>query len=277
MDRQYRYTSFNQAYAAIMRTIYDTEPTLGESVLERMPVEADAATTRASDLAKQTLAYAAESMGKDGGVVRITTGWMECDQDHLVRTCAREDLAPGRYVYLEVADTGVGMDADTATRVFDPFFSTKFTGRGLGPAAVLGIVRGHGGAARVRSEPGRGTTFTILLPAAQGSATSLGKEPATVDWRGTRTVLLVDDEEALRRLGSRMLERLGFEALTAGDGEDTFRELRRLRPDVPVVVASGYDERDVTERFVDKGMGSFLQKPYQLAELGAKMREAMGS
>ncbi len=266
-------------------------------------VEADA--SQMQQVLMNLVINAAEAMGEDGGVVRIATGCIDCDQDYLAHSWAREDLEPGRYVYLEVADTGVGMDADTAARVFDPFFSTKFTGRGLGLAAVLGIVRGHRGAVKVYSEPGEGTVFKMLLPAVAGRATSLGKEPATAGWTGAGTVLFVDDEEPLRRVGARMLERLGFEALTAGDGEEalevfrergdeivcvmldltmprmdgeeTYRELRRLRPDVRVILSSGYNEQDVAQRFVGKGLAGFVQKPYQLAELAAKLREVTGS
>ena len=126
------------------------------------------------------------------------------------------DLSPGLYVHLEVTDTGIGMDAETRSRIFEPFFSTKFTGRGLGLAAVLGIVRAHKGALKVYSEPGKGTTFKILFPALEEAENGVRfDESSLADWRGQGTILLVDDEESLVALGARMLEHLGFTVLTA--------------------------------------------------------------
>jgi len=108
---------------------------------------------------------ASEAIGDRSGVIAITTGCMDCDRNYLKDVWLDENLADGLYVYLEIADSGCGMDKETLSRLFDPFFTTKFTGRGLGMAAVLGIIRGHRGAIKVYSEPGRGTTFKILLPA----------------------------------------------------------------------------------------------------------------
>jgi len=193
------------------------------------------------------------------------------------------------------------MDAEMQSRIFDPFFSTKFTGRGLGLAAVLGIVRAHKGALKVYSEPGKGTTFKILFPAlAEGEDAIRSPDSSPwADWRGTGTILLVDDEESLVALGAQMLEHLGFSVLTAADGlqaveqyrekgntidlvlmdltmphmdgAEAFGELRRLNPDVRVVLASGYSNEEVAVRFAGKGFSGVLQKPYNLSSL----REAL--
>jgi signal transduction histidine kinase len=132
-------------------------------------VEADA--TQLRQIVMNLVVNAAEAIGAEAGIISITTGLQRADQAYLAEVYAAPDLPEGWYVALEVADTGQGMDATTRARIFDPFFTTKFTGRGLGLAAVLGIVRGHKGALNVYSEPGHGSTFKILLPiSAEASA-----------------------------------------------------------------------------------------------------------
>ena len=196
------------------------------------------------------------------------------------------------------------MDAETQERIFEPFFTTKFTGRGLGLSAVLGIVRGHRGALRVYSEPGKGTTFKILFPARRPMRRrSPARTARRTTGEGKGTVLLVDDEETIRALGARMLASLGLRRCSAADGrealevyaehrdeislvvldltmphmdgEETFRELRRLDPEVRVVMSSGYTEQDVTARFAGKGLAGFVQKPYTLAQLKEQLRMAL--
>jgi len=248
---------------------------------------------------------ASEALGDEDGVITISTRLLECSREHLRRTYAAKDLTPGAYLVLEVSDTGSGMDRETQERIFEPFYTTKFTGRGLGLAAVQGIVRGHKGALMVSSEPGEGTTFTIMLPAPPAEAgAQLPKIAEKVDdWQGRGTVLLVDDEETIRTLGARMLKRLGFEFLLAADGrqalqiysqhlgeislvlldltmphmdgEETFRELRLLDPQVPVVLSSGYSEQEVTSRLAGQNVAGFVQKPYTLELLRERLREAL--
>ncbi len=244
---------------------------------------------------------ASEALGEGSGVITVSAGATRCDEEYLQKTELHEALFPGLYVHLEVTDTGTGMDADTRARIFDPFFSTKFTGRGLGLAAVLGIVRAHKGAIKVYSEPCKGTTFKVLFPALEDASkgpTAVDSSPLA-DWRGTGTILLVDDDESLLALGARMLDLLGFNVLTAADGlqavelyrekgatidlvlmdltmphmdgAEAFSELRRLNPDVRVVLASGYSQEDVASRFAGKRLDGVLQKPYTLS----KLREAL--
>jgi CheY-like chemotaxis protein len=195
------------------------------------------------------------------------------------------------------------MDAETRTRIFDPFFTTKFAGRGLGLAAVLGIVRGHRGALKVESERGRGTTFRIMFPAGAKAAVPAETGANTPPWRGTGTILLVDDEEPVRNVAGRMLERLGFAVIRAGDGreavdlfrahapdvvcvlldlamprmdgEETFRELRRIQPDVRVVLTSGYSNQEIMGRFRSAGLAGSIEKPFQLETLSTKLREVL--
>ena len=265
-------------------------------------IEADAGQIR--QVVMNLILNASEAIGEKSGVVAVSTGVIEADRSYLSETYLDENPPEGDYVSLEVADTGCGMDEQTRKKIFDPFFTTKFTGRGLGLAAVLGIVRGHGGALKIYSEPQRGTTFKVLFPASQKPAEeSVATSATEQQWRGSGVILVVDDEEAVRIATKRMLEKLGFTVLTAEDGraalevfrgradeivavlldltmphldgEETFRELRRIRPDVRVILSSGYNEQETTDRFAGKGLAGFLQKPYRVRQLGRKIRQVL--
>jgi two-component system cell cycle sensor histidine kinase/response regulator CckA len=260
-------------------------------------VAADA--TQLRQIMLNLVVNASDSLGGGSGSITIATGAMQCDRGYLRSAYLHEDLPEGRYVFIEVADTGCGMDEETRLRIFDPFFTTKFAGRGLGLAATLGIVRGHNGTIKLYSEPRVGTTFKVLLPAVTPPAVSSRQTAVAAQWQGGGVVLLVDDERTVRTIGAKMLERLGFEVLLAEDGlvgvekyrehadridvvildmtmpglsgEEAFGELRRLRPDVRVLLTSGYNEQEATSRFIGKGLAGFLQKPFQLSTLREKL------
>jgi CheY-like chemotaxis protein/two-component sensor histidine kinase len=238
------------------------------------------------------------------GVVLITTGVQEVDDAYIQTTVAGSDLKQGRYVTLEVHDTGIGIAPDVVSRIFDPFFTTKFTGRGLGLAAVRGIVKGHSGAMKVYSTPGQGTTFKLLFPASrkeeQRRFEKVSEQAAP---KGTGTVLVIDDEEIVRRTAQATLERFGYEVVVAEDGrqgldafrrladrvdvilldmtmpvmsgEETFRELRIIRPDIKVILSSGYNEVEAIRHFTGKGLAGFVQKPYTSARLAEAVRSVL--
>jgi two-component system, cell cycle sensor histidine kinase and response regulator CckA len=245
---------------------------------------------------------ASESMGGRAGEVAVVTGHVHADREFLDDAVMAPDLPAGDYAFLEVTDKGCGMSPATVARVFDPFFTTKFTGRGLGLAAVLGIVRGHQGALKVRSKVDSGTTFQILLPCVSDPGVVAFASPERSGaWRGAGTVLLVDDEETVRSAGRLMLESFGFEVIAAEngreavelyrenadrivavlldltmpqmDGEQTFRELRRLRPDVKVALMSGYNEQDATQHFIGRDLAAFVQKPFDMASLRRTLQD----
>ena len=271
---------------------------------ENLPsVKADA--TQMRQIIMNLITNASEAIGDRSGVISINTGAMDCDRSYLSESYLDENLPEGLYTYVEVADTGHGMSKDTKEKLFDPFYTTKFTGRGLGLSAVLGIVRGHKGAIKVYSESGKGTTFKVLFPAVDEPANSIksAANNEADDWQGSGTILLVDDEESVLSVGKRFVEKKGFEVLTAADGreglevfrehanaivcvildltmphmdgEAAYREIRRIRKDTPIIMASGYNEQEITQRFVGKGLAGFIQKPYQSRDLWIKLREVL--
>jgi PAS domain S-box-containing protein len=264
-------------------------------------VEADV--TQLQQLIMNLVINSAEAIGEQPGTVHITTTSQQVDDDYIATVLPPEQISPGLYVNLQVHDTGSGMTPETIEKIFDPFFTTKFTGRGLGLAAVLGIVRGHRGAIKVYSTPGTGTTFKILLPAAGQHVFKAEEAPVAPATARGETVLVVDDEQIVRRTVKTMLERYGYSVMLAENGreavelyrvladkialilldmtmplmggEETFRELRTIRPDVRVVLSSGYNEVEAVRRFTGKGLAGFIQKPYSAIALTEKVRSVL--
>jgi PAS domain S-box-containing protein len=248
---------------------------------------------------------ASESLPEGNGVIRLATGLVHLAADELSGLLLGSGLAAGKYIYLEVCDTGIGMDAQTCAKIFDPFYTTKDKGRGLGLAAVLGIVRGHHGALQVHSQPGEGTVVRVLLPAAEKTTmdrpaipTHAGPAP-----RMEGTILVVDDEPAVRDAARLLLENMGFRVVPAADGvealrlfrdrhleitavlldltmplmsgAEAFRELRAMRPDIPILLTSGFSEEEAVRKAQGNGPASFIQKPYRADQLRARLFEVL--
>jgi PAS domain S-box-containing protein len=269
------------------------------TLAERPIIEADA--SQIQQVVMNLVINAAEAIGPEGGPVAVSTSIESVNEGTVADFGVGATLMPGPYVKLTVADNGSGMDAETQAKIFDPFFTTKFTGRGLGLAAVSGIVRGHRGAIKVESAPGKGACFQVWLPAAAAPLPSAAPAPP-LEFPGTGKVLVVDDEEIVRRIARTALERAGYTVLLAADGreavevfrresgeirlvsldmtmpgrsgEETFRQLREIRRDVPVLVSSGYTEVEVLERFGDS-IDGYLHKPYGITDLARAVHAAL--
>jgi signal transduction histidine kinase len=275
--------------------IFDLQPNLPTVDVDRGQIQ---------QLLMNFVTNAAEAIGQDqAGTIVVATGEQDLSESDLRKTVIRGELQPGRYVSVQVRDTGTGMEAETQGKIFDPFFTTKFTGRGLGLSAVLGIVRSHHGTIRVRSEPGKGSAFTVFLPARERVAPALPADPGMPEAIPPGVVLVIDDEETIRKTAKAILEKRGmrvFLAETGPAGVDTFRwlsdrlslvlldltmptmsgnevlrTLRAIRPDVPIIISSGYSELDAMRRVNAGELAGFLQKPYTAAQLLQKVGAAL--
>lgn len=247
---------------------------------------------------------ASEAIGSAAGVVRVETGVERLEARDFADAVAGERGVAGEYVFLRIIDTGAGMDVDTQRRMFDPFFTTKRKGHGLGMAAVLEIVRGHGGVMKVASAPGRGTSITVYLPVSAARPPARAEAGgAALEWNGAGTALLIDDEPATREVVGMMLEEVGITAVPASEGDDaislfetkpsrfdlvildlhmpgrppleTLRALRAIRPALPVLLTSGSEPPDEVKRAIRSPAMAFLQKPYRLVELRAAVKSLL--
>ena len=270
------------------------------------PLHLSADATQIRQVVMNLLINASEAIGDLEGTIRVVSGLRHIDAGLAEHLSPGQALTPGEYVMLEVVDSGVGMDGETLRKIFDPFFTTKFTGRGLGLAAVLGIIRGHQGAIDVTSESGRGSTFRLLLPHVTGAAEEIGDGTPPLRMttpRGEGSVLIAEDENDVREVVARLVSTLGYDVVEARDGiealeqlrrfgdsirvvlldltmpkldgEETFRQLRVIRRGVPVVLMSGFSEHEIGSRFAGQGLAGFLAKPFTLETLADRLRAAI--
>jgi PAS domain S-box-containing protein len=274
-----------------------------------LPVMADVA--QMNQVIMNLVLNAAEALGERPGEIVLSTEALEIDDAYLERHRLVDQLSAGPHVRIVVRDNGPGMGEETLRRIFEPFFTTKFTGRGLGLAAVQGIVRGHHGVMEVTSEPRRGTSFSLLLPALkerlpESDVSKIDSFPSGIvaSNGGASTVLVVDDEAIVRDTTTTVLKRFGYSVVSAGDGEEgvklfgelqeqlsavlldlamprmdgveAFKRIRRLRPGIPVLLMSGYSEAVAIQRFDGAGLDGFLQKPFTNEALLKKLRAVVG-
>jgi signal transduction histidine kinase/CheY-like chemotaxis protein len=252
------------------------------------------------------LTNAADAIGDREGSITVSTSVAAWNARALAASFPGYPLDEGRYVALTVVDTGDGMEPATLERIFDPFFTTKASGRGLGLAAVLGIVRSSSGGLAVRSVPARGTTFTVIFPChAAPEARRTDRQLQDPEVVERRHVLVADDEVMLRQIASRALRKAGFEVIEAADGvqalaqfhanrdtisavildmtmpgmsgQEVLAAIRRDHVDIPVVLSSGYDSQDSAATRAADPRVQFLQKPYAPRELVSRVAEAVAA
>jgi PAS domain S-box-containing protein len=297
--------------AVVRDLVHLLEVTVSKKIHLRVELEADLPAIQADaaqiqQVVMNLVTNASDAIGDREGVVHLSTGVRVLDEAALQAEFQIGSPSPGRHVILEVEDTGCGMTRDVLERIFDPFFTTKVKGRGLGLSAMLGILRGHGAGLHISSEVGRGSRFRICFPASDGPADPHpAQEPAASGAPLKGLVLLVDDEERILEATGSALAGLGFQVLVARDGlealdrfreagpeldlvlmdltmprmdgREAFRAMQELDPRVPVILSSGFTEQDSLQTLPGGGPAAFLQKPYQLKDMGAVIRRVLGT
>jgi PAS domain S-box-containing protein len=249
---------------------------------------------------------ASEAIGKVQGEIRVSLANTRVTAGQADKDYHGKSIPPGDYVCLEVTDNGCGMDDETKWRIFEPFYTTKFTGRGLGLSAVLGIINSHGGALRLFSQQCQGTTFKVYLPVQISD--SVGDEnispvTPTAPWQGSGTILLVEDDDQVRLIANMLLQKFGFTVLEAingkealelyqnntadislvvtdmgmpvMDGYELFRELKQLKPELPIIVTSGFGDAEISSRIVADDIAGIISKPYNPDQLREVLKNVL--
>ena len=284
----------------LVRTSVTPKVQLSLSLAERLPlIEADP--SQIQQILMNLVINAQEAIGDREGFIAVSTGTVKLTSGEILANADLAGIEPRQYVYLQVSDTGIGMTLETRRKIFDPFFTTKFTGRGLGLAAVSGIVRAHKGAILVESAPGKGSTFRVVLPVTAASiASHQDKEASAADLTGHGLILVVDDDIGVVQLASNVLETYGYRVLSSIDGreavdavrqhgkdisvvlldmsmpviggDEAFRLMREIEPDIPVVFSSGYSDQITGTLLKNARKTAFLQKPYDMRTLAKTIK-----
>jgi CheY-like chemotaxis protein len=263
--------------------------------------------TQLRQIVMNLIINASEAIGNEHGEIQVTLSRIFLNDGHLDKDYNGKPIPPGGYVCLEVSDNGCGMDKETKLRLFEPFYTTKFTGRGLGMSAVLGIIMSHGGVLQLFSQKGQGTTFKVYLPVQidelAGDNTHAPSE-SPVQWMGTGTILLVEDEDQVRIIAKTLLEMFGFTVIEAADGKEAlelyqnnisditlvltdmgmpimdgcelFFKLKSLNPQLPIIISSGFGDAEVSSRIASDEIAGIISKPYNPNQLREALKNALG-
>jgi PAS domain S-box-containing protein len=280
--------------AELLRRVLRPEVVLRFDLADSLPaVEVDPG--QFQQVVMNLLHNAADAVGPTGGEILVRTTLARLERPELAHLVVGAGLEPGVYVRLDISDDGCGMDSEACERLFDPFYTSKDSGHGLGLPVALGVVRAHGGGIALESEPGTGTCFRVYLPASSRAVEPHRGDDGAPLQRGSGRVLIADDEDAVRRVARRILERQGYEVVEAADGSaaiervreaatpftaalldlrmpgggvETARALREVDPELPILLQSGFDGEDVTGRVGVDGPTAFLAKPYSPRAIG---------
>jgi CheY-like chemotaxis protein/two-component sensor histidine kinase len=274
--------------------------TINQNVVIKQDISADIPfvmgdAAQIHEIVMNLLTNASEAIGKEHGEISVSLAKSDITADQSYKDHLGKVIPPGRYVCMEVTDNGCGMDDETKQRIFEPFYSTKFAGRGLGMSAVLGIVTSHKGALQLSSRPGQGTSIKVYLPVQTVHTGDFAEDEsvrqvAPTQWQGSGTILLVEDEEHILFVTKTVLKALGFRVIEATngrealelyhknaadirlvvtdigmpimDGYDLFHELKKINPDLPIVISSGFGDAAVTSRIPREKIAGLLSKPY---------------
>ena len=307
--------SFKIEYIDINDVIFEMETLLETSISKKIKLAYELSTglklikgdiTQIRQIIMNLILNASEAIGNASGSITLMTYLKECDEEMIDHLAMNYSMKPGTHLCMEINDTGCGIDSEKIKQIFDPFYTTKFTGRGLGLAAVSGIIKSHNAGLLVESEPGMGTTFRVYFPVVDEEVTAAPKDitEAPLDTkRKNATVLIADDEKYIRDLATRMLTIAGYRVLLAEngreaisifsenineisciildltmpelDGVEALAGLRKISYSVPIIISSGYCESDIVDRFKDKNISGFLQKPYQISEIVSSIKKAL--
>jgi len=264
--------------------------------LDEEPLSIEADKAQIQQVILNFIINAAEAIGSDIGNIRIRTGIMYANREFLDKQYNGSDLPEGKYVFVTIADSGCGMTDQTIKKIFDPFFTRKESGTGLGLSAVLGIIHGHKGVIEVVSKAGRGSKFRIILPRAYQAVRKQVVQTSEMDgWQGEGTVLVVDDDPAVQKVATLFLKHLGFDVLRAADGlegveafskhqkeivavllditmpklggVDAMKRMREINPRIPVVLVSGYSAVEIESLPEESQPEMFVAKPFRAKDL----------
>jgi len=267
----------------------------------------DADASQLSQIVMNLIINASEAIGKEHGEIQVSLANTKVIAGQSDKDYNGKAIPPGGYILLQVTDNGCGMDEETKQRIFEPFYTTKFPGRGLGMSAVLGIIKSHGGALQLFSQPGQGSTFKVYLPAPTGD-TALNEDQTasapSAPWQASGTILLVEDEDQVRLIAKMLLKRFGFTVLEAVngkealemyqrnaaeitivftdigmpvmDGYELFHALKKLKPELPIIVSSGYGNAEVSSRIGSDNIAGLISKPYNYDQLLEVLKRAVG-